>query len=178
MVLSNAEIRKLLGKMQDDRLVETAIDNNHSKSTKTKPKKGGIASLCDCDRKVGGTKRNPSDYSALGKKYAEEIVRAEPTFKGSGNFWGDFKKGFMSVIKPASGIAKKVLPLAGPEGVVASVVLDAIGLGKKPKTKRKVSEATSAKRKRRGALVKQLMKDEGLTLPQASSAVKQRNLEY
>ena len=45
-------------------------------------------------------------------------------------FFDDFKKGFMSVISPVAGVAKSLLPLAGPEGMAASGVLNAIGLGK------------------------------------------------
>lgn len=47
-----------------------------------------------------------------------------------GGFFDDFKQGFMSVIGPVAGIAKSVLPLLGPEGMAASGVMGAIGLGK------------------------------------------------
>ena len=45
-------------------------------------------------------------------------------------FFDDFKQGFMSVIRPVAGIAKSVAPLLGPEGMAASGVMNAIGLGK------------------------------------------------
>lgn len=48
-----------------------------------------------------------------------------------GGFWSDFKDGFMSVIRPVAGVAKSVLPLLGPEGMAASGVLGAVGLGKR-----------------------------------------------
>jgi len=44
-------------------------------------------------------------------------------------FWSDFGNGFMSVIRPVAGIAKSVAPLLGPEGMAASGVMNAIGLG-------------------------------------------------
>jgi len=44
-------------------------------------------------------------------------------------FFDDFKQGFMSVIRPVAGIAKSVAPLLGPEGMAASGVMNAIGLG-------------------------------------------------
>ena len=44
-------------------------------------------------------------------------------------FFEDFGRGFMSVIRPAAGIAKAVAPLLGPEGMAASGVLNAVGLG-------------------------------------------------
>lgn len=47
-----------------------------------------------------------------------------------GGFFDDFGKGFMSVIRPAAGIAKSLAPLLGPEGMAASGVLGAIGLGR------------------------------------------------
>jgi hypothetical protein len=47
-----------------------------------------------------------------------------------GSFFDDFGKGFMSVIRPAAGIAKSVAPLFGPEGAAVSGVLGSLGLGK------------------------------------------------
>lgn len=47
-----------------------------------------------------------------------------------GGFFDDFKQGFMSVVGPVAGIAKSLLPLAGPEGMAASGVMGALGLGK------------------------------------------------
>jgi len=44
-------------------------------------------------------------------------------------FWSDFGDGFMSVIRPAAGIAKSIAPLLGPEAMAASGVMNAIGLG-------------------------------------------------
>jgi hypothetical protein len=46
-------------------------------------------------------------------------------------FFDDFKRGFMSVVSPVAGIAKSVLPMMGPEGMAASGVMNAIGLGKR-----------------------------------------------
>jgi len=44
-------------------------------------------------------------------------------------FWSDFGDGFMSVIRPVAGIAKSVLPMMGPEGMAASGVMGALGMG-------------------------------------------------
>jgi hypothetical protein len=44
-------------------------------------------------------------------------------------FFEDFGRGFMSVIRPVAGSAKSVAPLLGPEGMAASGVMNAIGLG-------------------------------------------------
>lgn len=48
-------------------------------------------------------------------------------------FWSDFGNGFMSVIRPVAGIAKAVAPMLGPEGMAASGVMNAIGLGRRRK---------------------------------------------
>lgn len=87
-------------------------------------------------RVVGaGTKKGQSRKTAR-KAYeggAEEmgfhLAQHLHDLHGAG-FFDDFKKGFMSVISPVAGIAKSLLPLAGPEGMAASGVLGAIGLGK------------------------------------------------
>jgi hypothetical protein len=47
-----------------------------------------------------------------------------------GGFFDDFAQGFMSVVKPVAGIAKAVAPMLGPEGMAASGVMGALGLGK------------------------------------------------
>jgi len=58
-----------------------------------------------------------------------------------GGFFDDFKQGFMSVISPVAGIAKSLLPLAGPEGMAASGVMGALGLGK-PRRRRGAGKLT------------------------------------
>jgi hypothetical protein len=58
-------------------------------------------------------------------------------------FWDDFKSGFMSVVSPVAGIAKSLLPLAGPSGALASQALGALGMGKK-KGGRKCAPMTGA----------------------------------
>ena len=47
-----------------------------------------------------------------------------------GGFWDDFKSGFNSVVAPVAGIAKQLLPMAGPEGMAASGVINALGYGR------------------------------------------------
>lgn len=58
-----------------------------------------------------------------------------------GGFFDDFKQGFMSVVGPVAGIAKSLLPLAGPEGMAASGVMGALGLGK-PRRRRGAGKLT------------------------------------
>jgi hypothetical protein len=54
-------------------------------------------------------------------------------------FFDDFKQGFMSVVGPVAGIAKSVLPMMGPEGMAASGVMGALGLGKARRGRGKLS---------------------------------------
>ena len=125
-------------------------------------------------KSTGGVKKkSTSGAKSLGEKYAKEIMKAEG-LQGSG-FWGDFKHGFDSVIKPVASIAKPLMPLAGPYGVAGAVGLSALGYGKSTggaKKKRNLSE----KQIQRNKLVKEIMKGEGMTLPQASKYIKQHNL--
>ena len=91
---------------------------------------------------------------------------------GGESFWDGFKRGFNMVMKPAAGVAKAVAPVAGPYGMAASAGLSALGYGKKPKQKRALSE----KQKKRNAMVRQLMKENGMSLPQASKYIKENGL--
>jgi len=213
--MPNENLRKLLRHMEQARTVQTSDvmhGGNYHQTLK---------------RPIGGKARMTKEAKNLGEKYAEHILQAEG-MRG-GNFWGDFKRGFDSVIKPvakvakavapafgkegaigkdiieavgygkhqphhytgmgqtggesfwdgfkrgfkpAGNILKAVAPLAGPYGMAASAGLNAIGLGKKTKPKRK----QSAKQQKRNALVRQLMKEHGMTLPEASKYIKENNL--
>jgi hypothetical protein len=77
-------------------------------------------------RMVGaGKKKGMSEATQMGLHLGKHLH----SLHGAG-FFDDFKKGFMSVIRPAAGVAKAVAPLFGPEGMAASGVLSAVGLGK------------------------------------------------
>lgn len=202
--MPNENLRKLLRHMEQARTVQTSDvmhGGNYHQTLK---------------RPIGGKARMTKEAKNLGEQYAQHILEAEG-MRG-GNFWGDFKRGFDSVIKPvakvakaatpllgkegavakdvieavgygqtggesfwdgfkrgfkpAGNIIKAVAPLAGPYGMAASAGLNAVGLGKKTKPKRK----QSAKQQKRNALVRELMREHGLTLPQASKYIKQNNL--
>ena len=125
-------------------------------------------------RPVGAGRRR-----GRGKMEDEE---SENEVDGEG-FFDDFKQGFMSVIKPVAGIAKSVLPLAGPEGMAASGVLNAIGLGKRGKKSKGDGRHKGTDlgkrhdgRKLRAKIVKKIMKERGLSMVQASKAVKAEGL--
>jgi len=158
--LSNQEVQDILHSLQVSR-----------KSGKGKSTGGG--GMEGLERVVGGAQaKQAKSYERLGKKYAKEIMGAESDMVGSG-FWGDFKKGFNSVVKPVAKVVKAVAPIIPhPAGQVAPAVLSAVGLGKKPKKPRKLSE----KQRKRNAMVSKLMKEEGMTLPQASRHIKANNL--
>jgi len=110
-------------------------------------------------------------------KVAKDVIEAVGYgSQTGGNFWGDFTKGFKQgfdmVAKPVSGVVKAAAPALGPYGMAASVGLNALGYGKKPKQKRTLS----AKQQKRNALVRELMKKYNLTLPEASRYIKENNL--
>jgi len=77
---------------------------------------------------TGGRKRrgkSMNEATAMGLHLGKHLH----SLHGAG-FFDDFGRGFMSVIRPAAGIAKSVAPLFGPEGAAVSGVLGSIGLGK------------------------------------------------
>jgi len=84
------------------------------------PMLGPLASMIGLGRK----KKGMSEATQMGLRLGKHLH----SLHGAG-FWGDFGRGFMSVIRPAAGIAKTVLPFLGPEGMVASAALGAVGLG-------------------------------------------------
>jgi len=124
---------------------------------------------------------------------------------GSG-FFQDFARGFMMPFKAIASVAKPILSLVPhPAAQAARVGMDLAGLGKASDTAQEVEEMTgddeevgdtgavdvavggarakpkpkrvmSDKMKKRGMLVKKLMSSEGLTLAQASRAIKERGL--
>jgi hypothetical protein len=113
------------------------------------PMLGSVASMAglghgggDLSRMVGaGTKKGQRRKTA---RLAYEGGMSEATQMGlhlgkhlhslhGAGFFDDFGRGFMSVIRPAAGIAKAVAPLLGPEGMAASGVLNAVGLGRSRK---------------------------------------------
>lgn len=178
-----------------------------------------------------------------GMKYGKgcDVCELNSHLEGKG-FWEDFGRGFMSVIRPVAGVAKAVLPVVAPGvGTLASMGMDAVGLGKsggkkedvradeieevkevkqleggkkkrgrKPKKekggksdpviekllggalelgkaktgtdmmtggkKAKKPRKQSEKMKKRGELVKKIMKERGVKLAEASKIIKSENL--
>lgn len=92
-----------------------------------------------------------------------------------GSFWSDFSDGFMSVIKPVASVAKNVMSaIPHPYAQAGSQILNALGAGKdKPKKKKR---KVNPKMKKRGLLIKKIMKEYGVSLPEASKIIKEQNL--
>lgn len=86
----------------------------------------------DMSRMVGAgrKKKGMSEATQMGLHLGKHLH----SLHGAG-FFDDFKRGFMSVVSPVANIAKSVLPMMGPEGMAASGVMNAIGLGKRRKAK-------------------------------------------
>ena len=120
-------------------------------------------------------------------------------------FWKDFGDGFVKGFKGSTKVASKVLPIMtafAPEiapltgAVVAADKLINKGSGRRRGRPRKIGgdlyppavkggmsnhrrkSVGHAKNQARGALIRQLMREKGLTLPQASSYIKQHNITF
>jgi len=88
----------------------------------------GAGRGCGTGAGTGGRKRRGktmNEATAMGLHLGKHLHALH-----GGSFFDDFGRGFMSVIRPAAGIAKSVAPLFGPEGAAVSGVLGSIGLGK------------------------------------------------
>jgi len=124
------------------------------------------------------------DIELLGQTMAHMIANQNPELVASGimtggSFWDSLKKGFHKVVKAVkkvSPIVKTIAPMVAPGYGTALVTgMNAVGLGKK-KSKPRKKRATSDKMKRRGQLVSKLMKEEGMSLPEASRYIKENQL--
>ena len=121
-------------------------------------------------------------------------------------FWKDFGDGFVKGIKGSTKVASKVLPVMtafAPEiapltgAVLAADQVINRGSGRRRGRPRKLvagdlyppaveggmsnhrrKSVGHAKNQARGALIRQLMREKGLTLPQASSYIKQHNIAF
>ena len=154
----------------------------HANNLKNQFDKKDIAKFVKIGKKALGEVSNHlqgdnKKYFDMGLKYADVIMQREG-LTGSG-FWGDFKKGFNSVMRPTANISKALAPIAsavlGPEMMLVPMALEgmaqASGSGKQ-KQKRKLSD----KQIKRNALVKSLMREHNITLPQASKYIKENSL--
>lgn len=152
----------------------------------------------------GGAKARKS-AEEMGKMYGKEVVAMDGDVKelvGSG-FFEDFGRGFMKGLRMVSGVAKNVLPVVAPGvGSLASAGLELAGLGNKREYRKggaglqddlayteavnmnrtrsggsaKPKRKQSDKMKKRNALVRKLMREKGMSLPQASKYIKEHNL--
>ncbi len=126
------------------------------------------------------------DVELLGQHLGHLILKNNPHLHASGvlsggSFWDKLKKGFTKAVKFVAPIVKKVAPVVAPGyGTALKIGMDAVGLGKKQRKtsskKPRKKRAPSLKMKKRGELVSQLMKQEGMTLPEASRYIKDNNL--
>lgn len=140
----------------------------------------------------------------LGRLYAHEILKHDDearkyAYHGSG-FFDAFKNGFKKVVSNVPKVVATAGLITGqPEIVAPAIAVDRIvnGSGLKPilsgqtdnrasltnfisthrgagKPKRQLTE----KQKRRNALVRKVMKEHNLKLPEASKYIKEHNLPY
>ena len=137
--------------------------------------------------------------SGLGRKAPRKASRhslqqAHYKRQVGGGFWGDFKdgfkKGFKGVAKvaaPALGVASIFQPELAPLAMGVGLANKAMGgrhnrrYGGESSGGMTVHRAKSvghAKNQARGALIRQLMREKGMTLGQASSYIKQHNIAF
>lgn len=116
-------------------------------------------------------------------------------------WWDDFKSGFNSVMSPVAGVAKSVLPILGPEGMAASGLIGALGYGRHRggamypsgayegqgrerddlammgmgRRKRAPAGPHDGRRKR-AEIVRKVMAERGISMIEASKAVKAEGL--
>ena len=147
---------------------------------------GGARSMYS-DRQLNNLARAIGGQQKLGRTHSKMVRELQ----GAG-FFDDFKKGFMSVISPIASIAKPLLPMvAGPYGAAASAGLSALGLGRGEDTdeeeeeemveavggrRRRAKASPSDARRRRGAMVSKLMREQGMSLGEASAHIKKHGL--
>jgi len=132
--------------------------------------------------------------------------RVSKSCKEGAGFWKDFGDGFVKGIKGSTKVASKVLPIVtafAPEiapltgAVMAANQVINKGSGRRrgrPRitggdlyppaveggkmSKHRQKSVGHAKNQARGALIRQVMREKGLNLPQASSYIKQHNIPF
>jgi hypothetical protein len=130
--------------------------------------------------------------------------RVSKSCKEGAGFWKDFGDGFVKGIKGSTKVASKVLPIVTafqPEllpltgAVMAADQIINKGSGRRGRprkiggdlyppaveggmSKHRRKSVGHAKNQARGALIRQLMREKGLNLPQASSYIKQHNIPF
>ena len=132
--------------------------------------------------------------------------RVSKSCKEGAGFWKDFGDGFVKGIKGSTKVASKVLPIVtafAPEiapltgAVMAANQVINKGSGRRRGRPRKIGgdlyppaveggkmskhrqkSVGHAKNQARGALIRQVMREKGLNLPQASSYIKQHNIPF
>ena len=115
---------------------------------------------------------------------AIDIGRRAMKRKGSG-FWQDFGTGFKQGMKgvakyaaPALDVASVFQPELMPLAAATTVASKAMGNGRGGMTAHRRKSVGYAKNKARGAIVRQLMREKGMSLGQASSFIKQHNIPF
>jgi hypothetical protein len=111
-----------------------------------------------------------------------------------GGFWQDFGTGFKKGFKGTMNVASKVLPVASIFAPELAPLAAGVGIANKAMggrhvrryggessggmTAHRAKSVGHAKNQARGALIRQLMREKGMTLGQASSYIKQHNIAF
>ena len=145
-------------------------------------------------RVVGGRTRRTKKSEAY--EGGALLSRHLKELHGAG-WWDDFKSGFNSVVAPIAGVAKSVLPFAGPLGSLASAGIGALGYGHGGEESESDEECAGGSRtgryegqgklvithggkkrrsNKRAEVVKRVMREKGLSMIEASKYVKAHGL--
>jgi len=113
---------------------------------------------------------------------AADLIGNYATRRRGRGFWQDFGKGFKQGFKetakiaaPALGVASIFQPELAPLAAATGLASKAMG-GRMSQARKK--SVGHAKNQARGALVRQFMREKGMSLGQASSYIKQNNIPF
>jgi hypothetical protein len=132
----------------------------------------------DISGKISGMGRRKAGSMSL----AADLLGNYATRKRGRGFWQDFGKGFKQGFKetakiaaPALGIASIFQPELAPLAAATGIASKAMG-GRMSQARKK--SVGHAKNQARGALIRQIMREKGMSLGQASSYIKQHNIPF
>ena len=123
----------------------------------------------------------PEEYRDTINKTGQVSGAISGMGRGKG-FWQDFGNGFKKGLKMSTGAMAKAAPIAALVAPEFAPEIGAVGLASGAVNKamggNRRKSVGYAKNKARGAIVRQLMREKGMSLGQASSYIKQHNIPF
>lgn len=113
---------------------------------------------------------------------AADLLGNRLTARRGRGFWQDFGTGFKKGFKGTANVVSKIAPIASMVAPEFAPEIGAVGLASGAVNKamggNRRKSVGYAKNKARGAIVRQLMRENGMSLGQASSYIKQHNIPF